>query len=180
MTPRYYDIFDTSYGWMGVLASQKGLRLTTLPQASPDQCVEILGTEVDSARNAPERFEGLVGRLRHYFEGGHVTFADEPLDFSDASRFQTVSWRACRSIPRGETRTYKWLAARAGSPNAPRAAGQCMARNRLPIIVPCHRVIASDGTLGGFGRDASQLDLKMRLLEMEAAQTASPSPHPTA
>jgi methylated-DNA-[protein]-cysteine S-methyltransferase len=179
MTALFYDIFHTSYGWMGVLASPKGLRFTSLPQASPDQCVEGLGTEVDSAANTPDRFEGLAGRLRRYFEGGHVSFADEPLDMSDASPFQVAAWRACQSIPLGETRAYKWLAARAGSPNAPRAAGQCMARNRLPIIVPCHRVIASDGTLGGFGRDASQLDLKMRLLEMEAAHTASPNPRPT-
>lgn len=179
MTARFYDIFDTSYGWMGVLASRTGLRRTTLPQTSPEQCVEVLGTDVDSATNTPERFDGLARRLRRYFEGDHISFADEPLDMSDASSFQVAAWRACQSIPLGETRTYKWLAARAGNPNAPRAAGQCMARNRLPIVVPCHRVIASDGTLGGFGRDASQLGLKRRLLDMEAARTPSPIPHPT-
>lgn len=168
MTARFYDIFETPFGWMGVLASPTGLRRTTLPQTSPDRCVQLLGPEADTATNTPERFEGLAGRLRRYFEGGYVTFADEPLDVSDASPFQLASWRACQSIPLGETRPYKWLAARAGSPNAPRAAGQCMARNRLPIIVPCHRVVASDGTLGGFGRDASQLGLKRRLLAMEA------------
>ena len=71
------------------------------------------------------------------------------------------------TIPYGETRPYKWLAARAGRPNAPRAAGQSMARNRLPIVVPCHRVVASDGSLRGFGRDAAQLGLKQRLLDLE-------------
>ena len=165
---RYYDIFETPFGWMGVLASSKGLRRTTLPQPSPDRCASVLGPEADDAFDSPEHFARLRSRVLRYFNAASVTFINEPIDVDDAPPFLRAAWDACRSIPVGETRTYKWLAAQAGRPQAPRAAGQSMARNRLPIIVPCHRVIASDGSLGGFGNGAAQLDLKRRLLQLEA------------
>ena len=164
----HYDLMETRLGWMGLLSSAKGARRTTLPLASPEECVSSLGDEIESAEWSPERFEGLKSLLAAYFEGEPVSFRDEPIDVADASPFLQAAWTACRSIPYGETRTYSWLAARAGSPRAARAAGQCMARNRLPIVVPCQRIVASDGGLGGFGRDGDQLELKRALLDLEA------------
>ena len=164
----YFDMFETSLGWMGILATRSGLRRTTLPQESPDLCYSLLGPEVEGAANEPERFEGIRARLDRHFEGEPDSFEDLRLDLEDASQFYRAAWRVCQSIPHGETRTYRWLAARAGNPRASRAAGQSMARNRLPIIVPCHRVIGSDGRLTGFGSGAGQLDLKQRLLNAEA------------
>ena len=87
------------------------------------------------------------------------------LDLSGVTPFFSAAWNACRSIPPGETRSYAWLAAEAGSPLAMRAAGQAMARNRFSLIIPCHRVIASDGGLGGYG--GGGLGVKARLLQME-------------
>ena len=87
------------------------------------------------------------------------------LDFSRVTPFFSAAWNACRSIPPGETRSYSWLAAEAGSPLAMRAAGQAMARNRFSLIIPCHRVIASDGGLGGYG--GGGLGVKAQLLQME-------------
>ena len=167
MNAAYYDIFETPAGWMGVAASDRGLRRTTLPQASPEECAEQLGAALDGAALAPQKFTALRRKLTRYFEGEDITFADEPIDVGDASPFHRAAWNACRSIPKGETRTYKWLAEQAGKPLAPRAAGQAMAKNRLAIIVPCHRVIASDGSLRGFGKGATRLDLKQRLLDLE-------------
>ena len=164
----YYRIFETPLGWMGMLASHKGIRRTTLPQPSPDDCLALLENEVDAATPREDGFEGLASKLVSYFLGEPVAFDREPVDVDDAPAFLRAAWSACRSIPRGETRSYKWLAAKAGRPRASRAAGQSMARNRLPIIIPCHRVIASDGSLGGFGRGSSRLDLKRRFLELEA------------
>lgn len=92
----------------------------------------------------------------------------------DGSPFHRKCWEACRTIPRGETRTYAWLAAAAGSPKAIRAAGQAMRRNPLPIVVPCHRVVATTG-IGGFAGDAApdceRVSLKVQLLALERATT---------
>ena len=168
----YYDVFETPFGWMGVLASPKGLRRSTLPENSPDECVDGLGGDVQRATLAPERFAALKDKLARFYDGEAVSFEDEAIDADDATPFLRRAWDNCRSIPAGETRSYQWLAAQAGQPRAPRAAGQSMARNRLPIIVPCHRVVASDGGLGGFGKGKTRLDLKKRLLDMEARAAA--------
>ncbi|MCY4654301.1 MAG: MGMT family protein [Dehalococcoidia bacterium] len=169
MSERYYDIVETQFGWMGLLSSEAGLVRSTLPEESEKMCASRLGIEADEAVRAPDRFADLRDRLEYYFDGSDTGFGDIELDFDDAPDFHRRAWQACRTIPRGETRTYKWLAGRAGSPNAPRAAGQTMARNRIPIIVPCHRVIGSDGSLRGFGSGDTRIDLKRRLLELEGA-----------
>jgi methylated-DNA-[protein]-cysteine S-methyltransferase len=90
------------------------------------------------------------------------------LDLTHLSAFQNRVVRNCRRISRGRVRSYGELAAAAGSPGAARAVGSVMARNRFPIIVPCHRVVASGGSLGGFSaRDG--VSMKRRMLEMENA-----------
>src|SRR5207248_10965245 len=94
---------------------------------------------------------------------------DVPLDLSRLSEFQNRVVRACRRIARGRVRTYGELAAACGSPGAARAVGTVMAKNRYPIIVPCHRVVGSAGSLGGFSaRDG--INMKRRMLEMEGAK----------
>lgn len=162
--PLFYDLLETSLGWVGVLASPRGIRRTTLPQSTAWKAAELLGPEAHGAVHRPGAFSDLHRRLQAHFNGEQVTF-DDPLDLDGASPFFREAWEACRSIPRGESRSYAWLAAQAGSPGAARAAGQAMARNRVPILIPCHRVIGSDGGLHGFG---GGLDLKQRLLELEA------------
>lgn len=163
----YLDVIQIPMGWMGLLASSVGLCRTTLPQRTQYECMIALGSDVDMARNTPEHFETLREKLTRYFYGELVTFIDEPIDIAEASRFNRSVWNVCRTIPFGETRSYKWLAIRAGSPSAYRAAGQSMAKNKLPIIIPCHRVVTTNGSLGGFGRGATQVDLKRRLLDLE-------------
>lgn len=124
-----------------------------------------------SARRDPGLEPQLVRRLQRYFDGADVAFDEVPLPRGGA--FFRRCWDLCRAIPRGRTRSYGDLARDAGSPAAPRAAGQAMRRNPLPIIVPCHRVVSADGELGGFcgtrEPDADPLARKSWLLAMEGA-----------
>ena len=166
-----YDVFRTSFGWVGVLGSDRGIRRTTLPYDAASQCTENLLRGVESAIRDGNIFCDLKERFIAYFDGADLHFQDIGLDLTGAPEFSLKAWEACRSIPRGETRTYKWLAAKAGRPTAPRAAGQAMARNPVPIVVPCHRVVGSDGSLRGFGSGDTRLDLKRMLLDMESAQS---------
>jgi methylated-DNA-[protein]-cysteine S-methyltransferase len=164
-----YDLFETPIGWIGLLASDKGLRKCAL-KPTPDQVMTELSPEVDEAEQDEEALAHIRRTLEEYSCGDRVSLDDITLDTSDVTPFFGLAWEACRRIPAGETRSYKWLAIQAGHPNAPRAAGQAMARNRFALIVPCHRVIASDGGLGGYG--GGGLGVKKRLLDMERANTA--------
>ncbi len=158
----YYFIFDTAFGWVGVLASTKGLLRLTLPQTSASEAQRKLG-DTAQAQWSPDHFQDLANRLVAYFNGDSVDFPDG-LDLSDATAFQQRVWATARSIHFGETRSYSWVAEQVGKPKAPRAVGQALGRNPLPIVIPCHRVLDSDGGLCGFG---GGLEMKRRLLELE-------------
>jgi methylated-DNA-[protein]-cysteine S-methyltransferase len=106
-----------------------------------------------------------VRLLKRYFAGKPVVF-EEPLDLSGATAFQQEVWAACARIPHGEVRSYAELARAAGRPRAARAVGGALGANPIPIIIPCHRVIRTDGSLGGFGLG---LPVKRALLRLEGA-----------
>ena len=109
-------------------------------------------------------FRGLFGIFESYFSGGRVDF-DLPLDLRGSS-FSEAVWGVLSSIPRGEVISYATAASRAGSPGAARAAGTACAANPVPIIVPCHRVIRADGTLGGYSAGGG-VAIKSALLRIE-------------
>ena len=168
MSDRFYHVFQTEQGWVGLLASPSGIRRSTLPCETPDDSILSLGPEIAGAISDRSELGDVPGLLTAYLSGDEVDLANITLDVGDATEFYIRAWNACQSIPRGETRTYGWLAKRAGNPNASRAAGQTMARNRVPLIIPCHRVVGSDGSLRGFGSGSERLDLKRWLLDMES------------
>ena len=151
-------------GWVGILGSVKGLRCTTLPQPSAQEARQLLGDTNDATR-APHSFDNLIQRFRIYFGGHRVTFPDL-LDLSGATTFQRQVWQITRLISYGETRSYAWVAEQIGQPGAVRAVGQALGKNPRPIIIPCHRVIASNGKLGGFG---GGMEMKRQLLSLEAS-----------
>lgn len=160
-----YFTFTTDIGWVAILGSVKGLLGITLPQSSAQEAQRLLGKGLNRATWAPGRFEDVARRLKAYFSGHRVVFADE-LDLSSATPFQREVWRITRLIPYAQTRSYSWLAEQTSQPGAARAVGQALARNPLPIIIPCHRVVRNDGKAGGF---SGGLELKRYLLALEAS-----------
>ena len=113
--------------------------------------------------DCPIATDRFARQLQSFAAGNPVRFNCR-LDLSAGTSFQQKVWRALLTIPRGETRSYAWVAKKIGKPRATRAVGAACGANPVPIIVPCHRVIASDGSLGGFG---GGLALKKRLLTLE-------------
>jgi methylated-DNA-[protein]-cysteine S-methyltransferase len=154
-----YAIFDTEFGWVGIVGSDGGLYRLIWHQPSPEAVLSALSPFLSRATEDSPFFADLPQRLRRYFRGEKANFPDR-LDLRDATPFQRAVLELVHSIPYGETRSYAWVAKQSGKPKAFRA------RNPLPIIVPCHRVVGSDGSLVGFG---SGLGLKKRLLDMEAS-----------
>ena len=166
-----YDVFQTSLGWIGVVTSNRGIRRMTLPEPSRSMAEDAIYPAQLRAVRQPKSFTELRERLERYFHGADMDINEIALDLEDIPPFFAAAWKACRSIPAGETRSYRWLAAEAGKPGALRAAGQAMARNRVPLIIPCHRVVRSDGSMGGFGGSVG-LPLKRRLLQIEREASA--------
>ena len=164
MTTYNYHLFQCAVGWIALLGSERGLRRLSM-KPEPQEALTDLGPELDRSANDPSSFLAVQDSLERYMQGDVCALDDISLDLADAPPFFGAAWEACRRIPPGETRSYAWLAAEAGSPQAVRAAGQAMARNRFALIVPCHRVIASDGDLRGYG--GGGLKVKAKLLELE-------------
>ena len=110
----------------------------------------------------------VVDDVRRYLAGEKVSF-DYSMDLGGVTDFNRRVLETVREIPYGVLRSYQWVAKQIGSPRATRPVGQALARNPLPIVIPCHRVVNSDGTLGGYSGGGP--DMKRRLIGLEAGQT---------
>ena len=143
---------ETPIGRLWVTVTARGLAEVARGDAPP------AGATLD-----PEAAAEVIGQLEAYFAGRLREFTI-PLDLADASSFDVAVWTAARTIPYGETAAYGELALMAGHPGAARAVGGSMARCRVAPVVPCHRVIHADGSLGGWG---SETWIKRWLLGLE-------------
>jgi methylated-DNA-[protein]-cysteine S-methyltransferase len=156
---------DTRLGPLTVWESDKGLRRLDYASASVERVERYYGSGVVWT----DRMES-VRQVDAYLNGRLFEF-DVPLDFEDTgTEFQRGAWRALLTIPYGETITYAELAGRMGSPKAIRAAGQANHRNPIAIVVPCHRVIRSDGDLGGYN---GGLERKRVLISLERSRAGA-------
>jgi len=159
-----FVVYKTSLGWMGMVGSPKGLAKVILPLKSKEAVLDqIISCGGKPENNDDSCFIDLTDRMRRYFTGESVDFADK-LDLSGTTRFQRNVWRTVRHIPRGQTRSYGWVAKQLDLPGAARAVGQALGKNPVPIVIPCHRVVSSDGKLGGFG---GGVEMKKFLLQLE-------------
>ncbi len=174
MGPYLYQLmelasFPGGNRWLGLLGSDAGLRRLSL-KPTPQEALEGLAPDLPLATSDGAAFDGVQEKLGNYCRGEAAALDEIALDLEGAPLFFRAAWEACRRIPPGETRSYAWLAAAAGNPLAVRAAGHAMARNRLALVIPCHRVIGSDGGLHGYG--AGGLTVKARLLALEQGALA--------
>jgi methylated-DNA-[protein]-cysteine S-methyltransferase len=161
-----YTVFNTGAGWIGLVASTRGCLRATFPQKTRNLAEITLRLNDAAAIFSPDYFQDWCDEFQSYFAGKMVAFSGK-IDISKATAFQQAVWTAARSIRYGEIQSYAWIARKIGKPRAPRAVGQALGRNPLPIIVPCHRILASDGSLGGFG---GGLEMKQFLLTLEATK----------
>jgi len=169
ISPRQTDtlvVFESPLGWAALMGRDALLRQLVIGHPSLEAAVAALDAGLREGAGPGQWNPGLVQRLQAYFAGEPQDFGDVRVEARAATGFARRVLEACRRIPFGTTVTYGQLAARAGSPRAARAVGNCMAGNRTPIIVPCHRVVGSGGQLGGFSGPGG-VKLKRRLLALE-------------
>jgi len=169
------SIFPTNLGWFGLLGEESHLVSVLAGHASANDVRRALSRQSQQSAGGVEVCEedwdpDLRLRLERYGLGEPIDFADVPLAMPPATDFQSRVIKIARRIPYGKTISYGRLAEKAGFPRAARAVGSVMSCNRFPIVIPCHRVVAAGGKPGGY-TSAQGLDLKLRLLAMEAATT---------
>ena len=165
--------FPTSLGRCAVVWGPRGVRSVRLPEASEGETRGRIAMDHPDARemDPPNGIRHAALAIARLLEGDGADLRSVSLDFEVVPPFHRKVYEAARGIAPGETRTYGELAARSGRPGAARAVGQAMARNPFLLVVPCHRVVASNGTLGGFSAHGG-LETKRRLVELEAVSAA--------
>jgi len=167
-------VFKTSMGWIGLTATARGIAAVVLPKPSR-RAVE---RDLQNTRAVDETSSNGAGRaaaihlkaarvaVQAYLSGKARSF-DLPLDIEGRTPFQVKVWQVLRTIPYGRVRSYGWVARKIGKPRAARAVGAACGANPVPLLVPCHRVVAGDGSLGGF---SGGLPNKKRLLKLEGVR----------
>ncbi len=162
-------IFKSPWGWMAVSESPKGIDTILLPKESRQALLSELSTgsiELLNDQAAP-RLREARKQLIDYLAGTRQSF-DLSLDLSQGTSFQQKVWRTLLSISYGKLRSYQWVAVRVGGRQYARAVGNAVGANPVPIVIPCHRIVAQDASLGGF---SGGLPTKRKLLTLEGTLT---------
>jgi len=168
----YYTLTPTPWGVFGYVIRGNRLAATFLPRRS-GEIVRMIRRQWPDATEDPDRLPDFARQVSDYFDGKPVTFSVD-LDLTGITAFRRSVLKACRRIPYGKTASYFDLARTVGNPRASRAVGGAMAHNPIPLVVPCHRVLRSDGSLGGFSTEQGTAQ-KQRLLLLEAGGVSATS-----
>jgi methylated-DNA-[protein]-cysteine S-methyltransferase len=162
-----YVIFRTKWGYFGLAGTDSILCRTILPTPERRKTESRILENLPDAKFDKSCFKNLQKQIIAYFNDDSINFAaDIPISLDDFRGFSYRVLTACRTIKFGQTTTYAGLAKKAGQPNAGRAAGNALAKNPLPLIIPRHRIIRTDGKLGGFSAPGG-INVKKRLLDHE-------------
>ncbi len=170
-----YFIFETTGGFCGVAWSDAGIARLQLPAKSAEDAERMMRSRAPGAEpGVPTPMVGeAVAAVRRYFEGNDTDFAQIELDLGGQDEFFKRVYAAARRIKWGQTTTYGTLARElGGGPETARDVGQAMASNPIPLIIPCHRVLAAGGKIGGFSAPGGAA-AKMRMLGLEGVQVGS-------
>lgn len=159
--------FPTELGWMGLALTGPVVYQLKFGFGTEPQLLHAFHCHFELAK-ADHQLKKWRSSLQRYAAGRKQDLSEINIDLASYPPFQSRVLKACRKIAYGTTMTYGQLATKAGSPNAARAVGTAMKNNRFPLIIPCHRVVASNG-IGGYSA-ASGITLKKKLLEMEGVQ----------
>lgn len=176
MTGAAFSLFETPIGtaaaaWRGDL-----LVATWLPEGDEDRLRAAIRRRLAGAQEShpPAPIARVIAAIVRLLSGAAEDLCSAPLDLEGVPQFEARVWEAAREIPPGTTVTYGALAAAIGEPGAARAVGAALGRNRFPIVVPCHRILAASGS-GGFTAPGGR-ETKMKLLEIERASLPGESP----
>jgi methylated-DNA-[protein]-cysteine S-methyltransferase len=162
-----YVIFKTKWGHFGLAGTESGLCRTHLPGPNLPTIKAQLLKNLPGAQLDRTLFEALQEQIAAYFEGTPQSFSPAiPLILDGMGDFSRSVLTACRNVGFGQAITYRELAKRSGRPAASRAVGGALARNPLPLLIPCHRIIRTDGKMGGFSAPGG-IKLKQRMLDLE-------------
>jgi len=168
-----YSLFETPWGIFGYVAEEDRLLATYLPR-KVQEIRKSVRRRWPEARERADALPAFRREVENYYAGTRVSFSTE-IDLTGAPGFRRRVLQACRRVIYGMTASYADLAGEAGNPRAARAVGGAMAHNPLPLVVPCHRILRSDGSIGGFSTPKG-ISEKRRMLELEACVLARNQP----
>jgi methylated-DNA-[protein]-cysteine S-methyltransferase len=176
MAPAVYTVFETVLGVCGIAWNDRGVTAFQLPEATKRQTEDRLAKRAAAARadRIPKPIRAVIRKAQRHLEGDAQDFRDVAVDLDGTGPFARRVYEVARTIPAGRTTTYGELAARAGSPGGSRAVGRAMGTNPIPLIIPCHRVLAAGNRPGGFSAHGG-LATKARMLEIEGATLGPPA-----
>lgn len=174
---QHYCLFDTAIGPCGVAWSERGLTRVQLPEADRDSTERRLKARSGGTRteDSPQQIKQLIAEIQHYATGERVDFSSVVIDLSKVGPIDQEICTAARSIGWGATATYGDLARLTGTPGDARGVGQAMSRNPMPVVIPCHRVLAKGNKLGGFSAYGGTVT-KERLLALEGVRVGDDAP----
>ena len=174
----HYCIFKTAGGYCGIAWNAAGITRFQLPTKTESSTEQLLLRRLSSGVSAdpPAAVAATIESVKRYFAGETVDFSDVVVDLSNQDEFFREIYAAARRIGWGRTTTYGTLAKELGrGPEAARDVGQAMAKNPVALIIPCHRVLAAGGKLGGFSAPGGS-NSKARMLELEGVNLGPPEP----
>jgi methylated-DNA-[protein]-cysteine S-methyltransferase len=173
---RHYHVFETALGFCAIAWSESGVARFQLPTRTAEAAERLIRRRAFGAEPGapPEDVAAVVEAAKRYFTGEEIDFANVRLDLDGQDVFFTQIYTALRRVGWGRTTTYGALAKEVGAGReAARDVGEAMAKNPAPLIIPCHRVLAAGGKIGGFSAPGGSTT-KMRMLELEGARVGPP------